>query len=106
MTAPSNPAMCRRATASEADAAVYLARRRPHFTVELSTSRGGPAHLARARPELPARDEAHAPLHGDIGQGPLQHHHDAAAKSDQPEDVNESPDEPREEARHLQRPDV
>src|SRR6188472_3745067 len=103
MTAPSKPATCRRATASEADAAVYVAKTRPHFTAELSTSGGWPAHLARARPELPAGDEAHAPLHRGVGEGPLRHHRDAVAKSDQREDVNENPDEPREEARHFQR---
>src|SRR6187549_3752997 len=51
-----------------------------------------------------ARDEPDAPLHRDVCPGPFGEHREAVAKPDQPEDVDEKPDEPRDEAGHLQWP--
>src|SRR6266850_311455 len=53
-----------------------------------------------------AGDEPGSPAVGHVGPGPLDHDQDSITESDQEEDVDEGPDEPREKAAEVQRPDI
>ena len=51
-------------------------------------------------------DQAHPALKRDVGPGPFEHDGDAVAETDEPEDVQEDPEQPREIARDSQAEDV
>src|SRR5262249_4178243 len=53
-----------------------------------------------------ARDEPRPALVAGVGQGPLEHHHEAVAEPDEIEDVDEAPHEPGEEAMEAQPRDL
>src|SRR5690606_11422691 len=56
-------------------------------------------------PALP-RDQSPASLVGDVGPGPLHHDDEAVAETDQVEDVDEDPHEPRRQAAHPELRDL
>src|SRR5262245_14837623 len=51
-------------------------------------------------------NQPHTALEGQERKRPLGHDDDAVAKTDQPEDVQEDPEDPRRKPRHLQPEDV
>ena len=53
------------------------------------------------RPSHPPRDEPGAAIVGDVGPGPLDHHQQPVAESDQEEDMDEEPHQPGQVAREL-----
>src|SRR5215471_6922801 len=82
-------------------------------TALMKGNRGGPGNilsgllaLPRARPQSLARDQAGAALKRPVGPRPLAHHRQPVPESDQPEDVDEQPDQPRDETRQLPRGDI
>src|SRR5437899_3379786 len=60
---------------------------------------------SRGGRRLPS-NQPHAALEGQERKRPLGHDDDAVAKTDQPEDVQEDPEEPRRKPGHLQSEDV
>src|SRR5260221_1479957 len=55
--------------------------------------------------QLPS-NQPDAALEREKGIRPFRHHDDAIAEADQPEDVEEDPEQPREETRHFQTEDL